>query len=71
MYTKQNIWDFIAGEPAIDRTTEAPWGNYPDGRVIEEYRIREGWLQVAFNPALGNDIDDWQLSETEPDTWLV
>lgn len=71
MYTKQDIWNFIAGEPAIGRITEAPWGNYPDGRVIEEYRVAAGWLQVAFNPALGNDIDDWQLSETEPDTWLV
>jgi len=70
-YTKQDILSLISGENAIDRTTEAPFGNYPNGRVIEEFKIQGVWLQVAFNPALNNDIDEWVISSKQADTWLI
>lgn len=70
-YTRNDILNFISGEKALDRVTEAPFENYPDGRIVEEFRVQGGWLQVAFNPALGNDIDDWAFSETEPGKWLI
>ena len=69
--TKNDVWELISGEPVIDRATEAPWGNYPDGRVCEEYHVRGQWVHVALNPALGGDIDDWAISQDQPTGWLV
>lgn len=69
--TENDIWELISGEPVLDSYRELPCGNYPDGRVIEEFHVHAGWLHVAFNPRNGNCIDEWVLSEDKPETWLI
>ena len=65
------IRDAIAGESPLNTYHTMPEGNHTAGLVLEEYRLRSGYLQVACDPNLGGDPVEWIVTDTPSDEWLV
>ena len=67
-----DVWAAISGLSPVASSRSAPFGNHPRGLILEEYELETGgYLQVAFDPALGGDPVEWEYRQNSPDSWLV
>lgn len=78
MLSKHDIIGLIEAGRRIDRDQEAPSGNFPHGRTLEEYRLGyRRFLQVAWNNGVSLDtprhqrLDSYHLSEESLAHWYV
>lgn len=70
--TAEDVWEAISDEPIISSSRSAPEGNYSWGLILEEYQLSDGtFLQVAFDPRIGNQPVEWHHSATSADSWMV
>lgn len=68
--TSNEVWEIISGESPRVIGRVAPYGNYREGLVLEEYAVGGGYLQVAFDPGI-NDPVQWEFTDELLDRWLV
>ena len=77
--TKHDVVGLLeAGACLVTLSHEAPSGNFPFGRTLEEYRLRDRrYLQVAWNDATSADqprfrrLDSYHLSAESLAYWYV
>lgn len=66
------VWEAISGQPVINQSRVAPYGNYTSGLILEEYELSDGsYLQIALDPSIGGDPVEWVHTEESADDWLV
>ena len=60
--TENEVWEFISSTLAQDWCKVQPCERYPDGLLIEAFRIDGAWLEVARHPSRQYEIIDWRIS---------
>lgn len=73
-FTSEQIADMIFSEIADYEDFVAPYGNFTDGLILEEFCVTRHnvtyWVQVATDKRTG-EIVDFHVSDEERLTWMV
>lgn len=76
--TKSEVYEALHSSRLLCADEEAPWGNYPKGRRLEEHRLKDGrFLQVAWNLEISSEspcqgrLNNWRVTAERLDVWRV